>query len=66
MHITAKLYKRSEPFLRGMAAVIYFAGLRQPPGSRAGAESDHEALCSDWAAIGSDMRRAIRTYEREP
>jgi hypothetical protein len=66
MHIASEYRKRGAPFLRGMAAVVYYPSIRHSQREMSGGEADMMAMRSDWVAIGLDMQRAIRAYEEEP
>lgn len=54
-------------FLEGMAHIFDFGGaLTEYNGRRfTGPEADAEAIRSDWAVIGQDMRAAIGAFEAE-
>lgn len=53
-------------FLEGVARIFDFGGtLNEYNGLFTGPEADAEAIRSDWAAIGHDMRAAIGAFEAE-
>ena len=54
-------------FLEGMAHIFDFGGTLNAYNDRrfTGPDADAEAIRSDWAAIGQDMRAAIGAFEAE-
>ncbi len=51
-------------FLKGVASIFDFAGALHPRKHYSGAKVDAEAIQQDWLAVGDDLRKAMRQYER--
>jgi hypothetical protein len=63
---TFRLFKRMPSFLGGFAALIDLSPSEKKYNYDATVdEADLSALQSDWCAIGDDLYRAIKDYERE-
>ncbi len=58
-------FYKDEAFWRGVASVFNMTGYFTPKYyGRDPEQADYEALCSDWEAVGQDMERSIRSFER--
>ena len=62
-NFTPRIYERypRPSFMDGFAGALdlFGKGSRSPLSSKPGHEVDAEAIASDWAAIGDDLRRAM-------
>lgn len=57
---------RRGAFLRGVASAVDLRGntWRHYRPGRSGNDVDRAAIVGDWAAVGDDLRAALREYER--
>lgn len=65
--LTFRLFKKEPSFIDGIASLIDLSSNSfRYYYNKTENEADINSLRADWYAIGNDMWKAIRKYEREP
>lgn len=66
-HVVSRLSYFVHSFLTGVARLVDFGGFinSRSARERARPDADARAIYSDWLAVGNDIRRAARTFDKK-
>ena len=64
--LTFRLFKKEPSFIDGISALIDMSdNVSKYNQDKTGTEADTNSLRADWYAIGNDLWKVIKQYERE-